>query len=439
MRGLKARDGFVGNGIKQKKHSTNLKVLVSAIVALVILGSLMVAVFASSPTVSESVTPSIGIKAVQQDLGPGYKNPQVVDAGDYFIAGTVNYGVLTITLINATDGTIVDTFNPASDVNSWRFRIATDYENEALLVTWLNGSGYINGTFMYNSSSGIVKTANFTIASNVGTTGYGLAYGAGKHLIVWSDNSYHNYGVLVTFNSSDPNSPIIGTPFEISADTHSHANNFVAYDNSSNEFLVLWRNYSGLTGLYNITGKLFDVNGNALTGDITIADGVADDTEYDYPSAEGGPGVFFVSYVNYNSPYDVHGAILDAAGTLKTTFLIDNSAQYGVSFSGIAYDGNNFIVDWTNSSYDIVAMLYDTDGNPLLSEPLVISNTTDSEEWQDVAYNNETGNYYFIWYDYTAKHDYGALWTHSEIPEFSAILPVIAVAFVALFVYRRKH
>ena len=384
---------------------------------------------------SQDVTPSAGLKAVQQDLGAGYKNPQVVDFGYYFVAGTVNYGKLTVTFINATDGSIENTFNPANNVDSWYFRIATDYYNKVLLVTWLNGT-YINGTFMYNGSSGIVKTANFTIASDVGNTAFGLAYGAGKFLLVWSGSNNHNHGVFITYNSSDPDNPKISASFDISADTHSHADNFVAYDNDSNEFLVLWRNYSGQTGLYNITGKLFDVEGNAITGDITIADGVANNTKYDYPSAAGGPGVFFVSYVNYNSPYDVHGVIIDKGGNLKNSFLIDHSSKYGVSFTGIAYDGSNFIVDWTNSSYDIYAMVYDTNGRDMLSEPLVISNTADSEEWQDVAYNPNTDSYYFVWYDYTAKHDYGAMWNHSEIPEFSAFLPVLIVVVAVIAIER---
>jgi hypothetical protein len=84
-------------------------------------------------------------------------------------------------------------------------------------------------------------------------------------------------------------------------------------------------------------------------------------------------------------------------------------------------------------------MTYDTKGNALLNEPLAIANTSDSEEWQDVSYNNETGNYYFIWYDYTQKHDYGSLWTSTEVPEFNTLLPIVAVAFVAFFIYRRRH
>ena len=285
-----------------------------------------------------------------------------------------------------------------------------------------------------------MKSSNVTIATGIGTTGFGLAYGDGKFLVVWSDSSYSNYGRTVQFNPSDPDNPILGTPFQISTDSHSHANNFVAYDDTSKTFLVLWRNHSGITGLYNITGKLFDTDMNPLTGDMLIADGVSANTRYDYPSAEGGAGKFFVAYVNYNSPYDVHGVYMNSTdGSLGTTFEIGKSAKYGVSFVGIAYNENGYIVAWTNESYDIVAMTYNLEGTPTLPEPLVISNTTDSEEWQDVAYNNETNTYYFVWYDYTAKHVYGSLWTSAEIPEFSALLPIMAVALVAFFVYRRRH
>ncbi len=439
MGGLKARDGFIGEGLKNKKQSPKWKILISAVIVLLIVSSVIFLMFSAAPRVSENKVTSLGYMAVQQDLGSGYKNPQVVSAGDMFIAGTVNYGKLTITFVNATTGNIENTKLAVSDVDSWYFRIAVDSMDKALLIAWNNGSN-LNGTFLHWDSGIIEKTDNFTIASDIATTGLGLAYGDGKFLVVWSDSNNHNYGRTVEYNASDPNTPILGAEFKVSSDTHSHADNFVAYDGSTSHFIVLWRNYSGISGLYNITGKIFDSNENALTGDFLIANGVANNTKYDYPSAEGGSGVFFVAYVNYNSPYDVHGVYINATnGTLGNTFNIGTSNKYGVSFVGIAYNGNSFIAVWTNESYDIVAMTYDIKGNALLSQPLVISNTTDSEEWQDVAYNNETNTYYFVWYDYTAKHDYGSLWTSSEIPEFSAFLPILIVAVVAFIAIKRRH
>ena len=440
MRGLKPKHGFVDNRVAHSGRGRKSKFLVSAIVLLLLAGGLAMAVFVHSPSAQEKLQP-MGIRAVQQDFGAGYKNPQVVPGGEFFVVGTVSYGKLSIILINGTDGSINSTFGPVSDVNSWYFRIAVDPENKAVLIVWNNGT-YLNGTYLYVNSTGeIVKSTNFTVASGVGTTSFGLAYGDGVFFVVWSDSSFKNFGRTIKFNPADPDNPTLGTIFGISDDSHSHASNFVAYDNVSNKFLVLWRNYSGITGLYNITGRLFDSSGNALSGDILVANGVAANTKYDYPTAEGGSGDFFVAYVNVNSPYDIHGVMLNAAdGSVGTPFTIGNTYKYGASFTGIAYNGTGYIVTWTNESSDIVAMKYDVDGNAQLSKPLTVAGTSDSEEWQDVAYNNETGTYYFVWYDYTSKHDYGSLWTEDElVPELNAVLPILVVALVAIIFYRRKH
>ncbi len=440
MVSLKPNDGFVSD-VSGGKRGGARGILSVLLVLLVVIGGISALVLIPSDYSASPSAPMGGYRAVNQDFGTGYKNPQVVSAGDFFIVGTIDYGKISINLVNSTTGEINSTFTPVTDGYSWYFRIAVDPVNKALLVAWMNASNLLNVTFLYMDSTGaIVKTTNTTIATGIGTTGFGVAYGDGKFLIVWSDSSNANYGRTVVFNTTDPNSPILGTTFQISTDTHSHANNFVAYDNVSKTFLVLWRNYSGVTGLYNITGKLFDTDMSAVTGDLLVANGVAENTKFDYPSAEGGPGKFFIAYANANSPYQVYGVIMDGSnGLLGEPFQIGTSAQYGVSITGVAYNGTGFVVAWTNESYDIVSMEYDTSGNAAYSQPRAIAASSDSEEWQDVAYNDKTETYYFVWYDYTAKHDYGSLWTKSEyVPEFGALIPILAVVFVAILV-RRRH
>ncbi len=442
MRGLVERNGFIV-GIKGKppKRRGSRIFMVTIMVILVLSSVFAITLYSAASSSKPKFSDIFEGRAVNQDLGAGYKNPQVVALGNYFIAGTINYGKITIIFINGTDGSIYGAISPAVDGNNKYFSVCSDPANKVLMVAWINGSSYLNGTFIYLDGSGnLAKTDNFTITDNVGTTLFGVTYGYGEFLVVWSDSGNHNHGRIVKYNTNNPSNPTLGNIFDISQDTHSHADNFVAYDSTTKHFLVLWRNYSGITGKYNITGKIFDVNGNAVTGDFLVADGVAANTKFDYPSAEGGPGRFLVGYMNYNSPYDIHGVIVDASdGSIIKSFSIGNTDKYGVSLAGIAYNGNSYIVTWTNESYDIVAMTYDTNGNALLNQPLAIANTSDSEEWQDVAYNNETGNYYFVWYDYTQKHDFGSLWTHSEISEFSTFLPIITVLAVAFFVYRRRR
>jgi len=165
-------------------------------------------------------------------------------------------------------------------------------------------------------------------------------------------------------------------------------------------------------------------------------------SKYIYPSAEGGPGKFLIAYTDPSSPYNVTGVYLNATtGAIEFQITIGSSYKYATSGTvGIAYNGTYFVVAWPDSNEDIVSQMFDLSGNPVLPSPQKISTMADENQWADVAYNYKTGNYYFVWYNYDRGHNYGSFWTADEyIPEFSALLPIVAVAFVAFFVYRRKH
>ena len=441
MRSLESRDSFVDKrrvpALQTRKRNFT-KPLAVIIMLLVVIAGISLLLTINNPSEKGVYQGSSMMKVVPQDFGAGYKNPQVISADNYFVVGTVNKGALTLHLIDASDGSEVTSSQVVSDVNSYYFRIAYDSSADEVMVLWINGTGSLNYTFVTGISGGALNPSGTinNLVTNAGTTGIGLAGDNNGHFFaVWSDTSYHNHYVIVkTDGSHDSNFP------DVSSDTHSHAQNFAAYDPTTNHFIVVWRNYSGLTGLYNITAKLFYSDGRAASGDILVGDGVAANTKYDYPSVEGGNGKFAIAYVNYNSPYDIHLTIMDASsGSISATVDVGNTAKYGRSYVGIAYNGTGFTVDWTNESYDIVANNYDPNGNPAFSQPKAISATSDSEEWQDVAYNPNTQTYYFVWYDYTDKDDHGSLWTENEyVPEFNAFIPLLAVLFVVPVVLRRR-
>jgi len=117
---------------------------------------------------------------------------------------------------------------------------------------------------------------------------------------------------------------------------------------------------------------------------------------------------------------------------------LGNTAKYGVSFIGIAFNGTGFVVVWTNSTYDIVSNEYSTDGTPAYSTPRTIAGTSDDEEWQDVAYS-DGDTYYFVWYDHDDGHVHGSFWTADEyVPELNPMV-IIILALGVVVVLRRKR
>ncbi len=448
MRGLKAKGSFVGNGkviTGEHKNSTR-KILVMLILLSVFITSSVVFVAQSHPLPLGNST-TLNYRSVNTDIGKAYKQPTVCYGGYFVVAYYNDSGYLNVTSINPSTGNQVQGFPKtiSTDVDKYRrTAIASDgayglivwrlNSNHSLYGQFLNGTGFPDPTrpaFQINDSATTVGSTDFDV---VGITNQGA------FVVVWSDSSYHNHYLVIKDSS-----PVqMGSVGSISSDTNSHARNQIGYDPTSGNVMVVWRRYNS-SGIYNITGRVFSVNINTLslspaTGDLTIASGMADNTYYDYPSIAGGNGYFFVGYTDDNSPYNISGRIIGANdGSMTPIFKIDSTGSYGRSFLGIAYNGTDFVVTWTNSNYDIVARNYDTGGNPT-TNVVTIAGTSDNEETQDVAYAPSQKTYYFVWYDYSNKHDYGSLWTESEyIPEFTWILPVISVVFAGVFLLRRKH
>ncbi len=105
------------------------------------------------------------------------------------------------------------------------------------------------------------------------------------------------------------------------------------------------------------------------------------------------------------------------------------------------YDGNNFVVAWSNSSESIVANIYAPNGT-FLNSQIIYNNTNGGNP--AIAYDSDNGVYFFSWTEYQGSGvPYlinSSLWTSDEfVPEFNFVLPVLAVALVGIIIVRRKH
>ena len=420
-------------GIKKVILAITLAVL------LVGIGIFMTISTSTGPGVTHSDGAAQSQKVAETDLGSGYINPQVVNGGRYFVASTVNYGVLTLNLIDPRDGREVDTGVVARDVDTAFYRIAYDAENDEIMVLWLNGTHMLNYTYVTDIGTGRLGITNHNYSAAPGVicdrTFVGLASDDHGHFFASFVNN-SGYTFLVPIDASGPLSPI-----QVSS-TGTTSHDFVALDDSSGNIIVLWKNDTGSNGAYDIVFRIYDNSFNPITPEVKLAKSVGlNIMVYGFPSAEGGPGKFFVAAANHNTVNDSYlfeGWIVNSDGTVDAHFGLGYTSQYGMSIPGVDYNNTDFIVAWTDKNYDIVSRPFATDGTPA-GNITKIKESPDSEEWQDVAANSEAGAFYFVWYDYSNKHDYGALWLENEyVPELGAMIPVFIAILVALVVWKRR-
>ncbi len=451
MNGLKADGSFVGNGKtvgkRERKENTSAKIFIATVLIIILAISSMVFLLQGTQFKNlGGITATSAYRTVNTDIRKGYKQPTVCFSGYFVVAYYNDSGYLNVTSINSTTGNQVSGFPKTISTDADKYRrtaIATDGAYD--LVVWrLNSNGSLYGKFLNTDGSIDSNRSTFQIndsAITVGRTDFDVVGipRLNMFVVVWSDGGYRNHYRVI--NDTTPVS--MGKVGAISNDTNSHARNQIGYDSTTGNVMFVWRRLNSTEdNTYNTTGRIFNINTSnhtlsPVTDDFTIGDGCAANTQYDYPSIAGGGGYFFVTYTDSKSPYNIYGRVVNANNSSMTqTFEIDSTAASGKSFLGVAYNGTDFVVAWTNSSYDIVARNYDSGGNPT-TEIRTIAGTSDSEETQDVAYDSSHKTYYFVWYDYTNGHDYGSLWTESEyIPEFTWILmPVIAL--LGAFTIRR--
>ncbi|GEM_PF-2332867 len=462
MKKLTPDGSFVGDRRIVRRKSESVGMNRWGIVVAIVIFISVTAVFTvimGSGTTSHSAAPYF--RSVSNDLGMGNNTPAITVDTRHGVFAIAWYGYdshkhtwyLNITLIGSNDGSILGRETITSDINIYYGKpfkygpqIAYDPDDNGYLLIWYSANKSLDGALLTDHAQ--LVYGPFVInrtATHVSPNAFGLSY-AGNHQfnVVWSSTTYKSYFRSVKVDTSSNPPVTLGTEVQISDDPiRSHVNHEVATDIGEGTTMVVWRNSTGDNTKYNITGKIFDAEITTVyKEDFTVADGFKDGKKYDYPNVAGGTGLFFVVYANSNSPYDVHGKIYASDGTLaKEIDIIDSSyvlKYYGI---GVAYNGSGgFVVVCPDSSKNIVALLYDTDGNLVWHKTIVEDG--DSNEGARVAVDpsgNGNPTYQFVWYSYTDKVVRTSFWAESElVPEFSAAIPMLAVLLVFVAIWRRK-
>ncbi len=442
MRSLKARGSFVGDSYVHTRH---MKRDVSEILSIILIFIISISVIAI--TVFDPVI-LIGKTATNTRAPLGFgitaKNPRVCYGDGVFLVATINAsGYVNVTAVNSTSGINITAPLTVTTNATTTGRVCIAYSpvDDVFILVWKNTSSYILGSFIQVNGNTLTSSGCFIINdTSVGLTSFGLAYGASKFFVVWSDTSNDNYGRFVYYNLTDP------TPqpsFLISPDTsHSHAKNAVAYDPFSQEFIVVWRNTTSTTGIYNITARIFNDTGAPLTPDFTVADGASTGAAFDYPEVSAGSGVFFITYVNASGTYPIYASFLNSTGAVTLTEQIGTTGSTGISYPNSAFDGKDFVVTWVETvglAYDVFSAVYYPNGSAATAAPVDITNTADSERTPDVAADTINGTYYYVWYDYSNSKTYGVVQQKSYIvPEFILPVAIISLIFV-IVVFKKAH
>ncbi len=402
--------------------------------AIVILSVIIFSSFASA----------MSVRTTDISVGNGAKLTAVAYGNGTFMEVWYSYDgrYMNATVVNSTTGAVIKTGTISTDVYTHygvptiRPAIAYVPDSDTFVIAWVNSSSYLEAIGVNSTLDVTFPETTINDTTGVSYKGIAMAAGADKVFFVWSDSSYHLEGRFM-------NNTFTGPVFRISNfDSKYQQNPWIAYDPGTNNFMVVWVNY---TAYYNITGKLFNAETMSnVTGDILIANAYADSSSYTAPTVSGGNSEFFVTYVTYYSPYNITGKIYSATSgdLIEGPIHIGATYYHGRSPMPSVFNGNAFVVTWSNSTEAILARAYSTDGSPYTDVQIIYNGTNGGNP--NIAYDPDDGMYYFSWTEYQGSGTPYALsasiWSEDEfIPEFGLIAPVAAIAIVGIIIARRRH
>jgi hypothetical protein len=211
-------------------------------------------------------------------------------------------------------------------------------------------------------------------------------------------------------NENIPPSP----SFQISTGIEHQIRPAVAWNNTDNEFLVTWEEYSTTTGNSNIKGQRISPSGNLLGLPISIEGGLFFYTFS--PSVSWNGTNYLVAYAARHiafpqGDYDIRARTVSPSGSVSSEFYICNDIRYE-GFPAIAWNGSNHLVVWEDhrdawEDPDINSQLVDASGN-LVGSNFTITATSNKEVTPHIA--SDGFNYLVVWMNATASDPYGPIY-----------------------------
>jgi hypothetical protein len=290
--------------------------------------------------------------------------------------------------------------------------VAFNSATNQYLVTWTddrNGASDIYGQLV--NANGSLSGGNFFISNAVDRQFYpSVAYNSSTNqfLVAWEDarnGSYDIYGQLVNSNGS-----LSGGNFVISNAANSQYWPSVAFNSSTNQFLAVWQDGRSGTNT-DIYGQLVNANGSLSGGDFVISN-AADNQNAPSVAFNSSANQFLAAWLDYRSGtnWDIYGQLINSNGSLSGGNLIISNAAGDQYEPSVAYNSstNQFLVGWTDyrsgTTYDIYGQLLNSNGSLSGGEVLIQNNAYSP---QAIA-NAFCPNYLIAFYDIGIR---GYSWT----------------------------
>ncbi len=333
-----------------------------------------------------------GVREASEDFGSS-------DNRSAFLAPAIQNGDLAISRASGNQGPAHLAYNSVN--------------NEYLLVWWDERHKSTTGREIYGqlvSPMGDLKGSEFAITSAPGDQEYpDVAYNSAdnEYLVVWGDSSSKSiYGQRVSNTGK-----LQADGFVIAATPAGPENPRIAYNNTSNAYLVVWRAGDFLQGQSDIYGQLLSGEGNLQGSGISIS------------TANGNQLNPAIAYNSVDNEYlvvwqddratsgntirvDVYGQRISHTGTLKGSASAI-SPTFGQDWEQLpdavhSRANNEYLVVWMDDRHypevDIYAQLVTNTGSPKGSG-FAISTAGGEQTSPDVVYNSIDKEYLVVWED----------------------------------------
>jgi hypothetical protein len=220
-----------------------------------------------------------------------------------------------------------------------------------------------------------------------------ICYGGGNYLVVWVDGratGYPVYGARVT-----PSGAVLdASGLRVGLSTVSHYAPSVCYGGT--KYLTVW----GHTGTpYRLMGRFINTNGT-MTDTIRLAT----TTSYVYNTDLAFDGTnFMVAWVEYGTSSTLKGMRVSTTGVpVGSPFTIATGVYYYNSMS-LCFDGTNYCVTYSLSTYQLWGQKYDRNGTPIGSAFRVSSSA--NNHLYGVVIPGANNRYLNVWSEYRSTYD----------------------------------
>mgnify|MGYP000487923451 CR=1 FL=1 len=286
-----------------------------------------------------------------------------------------------------------------SRVSGTGFPIANDPGPEHSWAIAFDGTNFLVGVQPSTGGTGakLVSPSGVVLATVVaprtGDTPH-IAFDGTNYLLVWADhtppqpaNGVPVYGQFVSTLGS-----LVGSPFLVSQSTTVVEVDGVAFDGTN--YLVVWEDEdpSGR----DILGRFVTTTGGAAGIDFEISNGAGKEAALAFGATR------FMVVWQEEFANTAHARFITPGGALQSVFTVHVSSMPGDSdASGVAFDGTNFLVAWSNQVGDLptwdVLGQFVSPAAALVGNPIPITTATGTQVLPYIAFDGI--NYLVIWTD----------------------------------------